>query len=131
MLINKLNRLIFLVNQAKSLNKNYFFILKTPELLEVLKILQNERCVTFYKIVKKIDNKIYLQIYVNTLANFELFSLVSNYQQYFFKIKFLKKYINSTIKLKIYLNTKNGIIRDFDAIQQNLGGTLLFGIKYL
>jgi len=131
MLINKLNNLIFLINQTKSLNKNFFFILKTPELLQIIKILQEERCVNFYKIIKKTDNKTYLQIYINNHANFELFSLASNYQQYFFKIHFLQKYVFSTIRLKLFLNTKNGILRDFDAIKQNLGGTPLFGIKYL
>ena len=32
--------------------------------------------------------------------------------------------------MKIYLNTKKGIICDYDALEQNLGGILLFGIKY-
>lgn len=131
MIIKKLNRLIFLLNQAKTLNKNYFFMLKTPELLTFLKILQTERCISFFRIVKKSNNKTFLQIYLNTTGNFEVFSLASNYQQYFFKIKFLKVYLNSNIKLKVYLNTKNGVICDTEAIQQNLGGTLLFGIKYL
>lgn len=131
MIINKLNKLIYLINQSKMLNKNYFFILKTPENLLLLKLLQVEHCINFYKIIKKENNKLFLQVYVNNSATFELFSLVSNFQQYFFKVKFLKKYIISNIKLKLYLNTKNGIIRETDAILQNVGGTLLFGIKYL
>lgn len=130
MFISKLNHLIFLINQSKSLNKNYFFILKTPQILNFIKILQEDRCIHFYKIIKKNNNKIYLQVYINNIANFELFSLISNYQQYFFKTKFLKQYLNSNIKMKIYLNTKSGIVCEDSAIKKNIGGTLLFGIKY-
>lgn len=131
MFTSKLNKLINLINQSKVLKKNYFFILKTPQLDKFLNIFQEERCIQFYKIITKEDNKTYYQVFLNLNIDYQLINLVSNFQQYFFKIKFLKIFLASNIRLKVYLNTKKGLLRDVDAVTKKVGGVLLFGIKYL
>jgi ribosomal protein S8 len=131
MFLNKINKLIYLLNQSKNSKKPYFYILKTPELLKVLYIFQKERCINFFILEKRHDNIEYFKVYINMLSCIEIFTFVSNLRYYSCKVSFLKIYKISNLKMKLYINTKKGLICDSTAINKNVGGTLYFGLKYL
>ena len=130
MRIYKLNQIVSLINQCKFYNKNSFYILKTPELLVIINILQELNCIHFYKLVKKSNNLVYYKIFVNIFGNFELFTLLTNFQQRFLSAFDIKKLLNSNLRIKFYFNTKIGVLTGSCAISRNCGGLLLFGIKY-
>jgi hypothetical protein len=129
--ILKIVQLFKYYKQCKLNKKSFFYISKSLDLVNMLDLLQKERCIYFYKTIQKSDNLFYFKIYINKSNCLELINFLKLKQYHYMTQESVRFLISTNLRLKFFFNTKRGLLTGSDLLLRSCGGLLLFGIKYV